>query len=115
MNLVSQTNDCSYGKLQYVPPAYDPLYPGLINGTATVTLNETQLVDGTSHGTVLDWTLAAAPEVVGPLDQYDHVMILMPGEVNFGGAAAFGYVGWKYTWYLGGYGIMTGIQMHELG
>ena len=85
MNLASQTNDCSYGKLQYLPAPDNALYPGLINGTATVVFtNHTiqdesgenitvaQNVTGVNHGTVLDWAIAAADEVVGNLDQYDH-------------------------------------------
>ena len=117
LNLVTRTRDCSYSKLQFQPPPDGngdiATFPGLINGTATIELNET--VIGVNHGTVLDWALSAAPPLVGSLDQYDHVMVFMPPGVAMGGAAAWGYVGWKYTWYHDGYKLMTGIQMHELG
>lgn len=125
MNMVSQSKDCSWGKFQFVPPNQDTmmvnnhpnfnadLYPDLINGTATITFTEN--VVGVHHGTVLDWAIAAAPSLVGSLGQYDHVMVFMPPGVAMGGAAAWGYVGWKYSWYADGYSLETGVQLHELG
>eukprot|EP00584_Thalassiosira_punctigera_P006714 CAMPEP_0172541554 /NCGR_PEP_ID=MMETSP1067-20121228/12345_1 /TAXON_ID=265564 ORGANISM="Thalassiosira punctigera, Strain Tpunct2005C2" /NCGR_SAMPLE_ID=MMETSP1067 /ASSEMBLY_ACC=CAM_ASM_000444 /LENGTH=1422 /DNA_ID=CAMNT_0013327621 /DNA_START=40 /DNA_END=4309 /DNA_ORIENTATION=+ len=111
--LVTQIEDCSYGKLRFVPAAADPSYPALVNGTATVTL--TQSVVGVNHGTVLDWTTAVAPALVGPLDQYDHIMVCMPPGVDMGIAVAWGHGGGKYTWYHDSRCLSRGVHMHELG
>jgi len=114
MNLITQIDDCSYGKLKFVLPEYNSLYPNLINGTATIYLPDKNVTD-VHHGTVLDWALEVAPSVVGDLGMYDHIMVYMPPGVAMGGAAAWGQVGWKYSWYHDGYSLMTGIHLHELG
>ena len=114
MNLITQIDDCSYGKLKFVLPEYNLLYPNLINGTATIYLPDKNATD-VHHGTVLDWALEVAPSVVGDLGMYDHIMVYMPPGVAMGGAAAWGQVGWKYSWYHDGYSLMTGIHLHELG
>eukprot|EP00804_Cyclotella_cryptica_P007729 CCRYP_001349-RA/>CCRYP_001349-RA protein AED:0.03 eAED:0.03 QI:702/0.83/0.76/1/0.83/0.84/13/138/1465 len=113
MNMKSQINACSYGKLKFVEPESNPAYPGVVGGVVTVTLN--QNVVGISHGTVLGWLRTQTPLFAGPLDAYDHVMYFMPPGVDFGGAAAFGYVPGRETWYLDSYSLATGVQLHELG
>jgi hypothetical protein len=95
MNMKSQINACSYGKLKFVEPDNNPAYPDVVGGVVTVTLN--QNVVGISHGTVLGWLRTQAPLFAGPLDAYDHVMYFMPPGVDFGGAAAFGYVPGRET------------------
>lgn len=115
MNLITQLDDCSYGKLNFVLPEYDANYPTLINGTATVYVD--QNVTDVHHGTVLDWALASSQSnsVVKTLDNYDHIMVYMPPGVSMNGAAAWGSVGGKYSWYHDSYSLMTGIHLHELG
>ena len=98
-NMVTQISDCSYTKLRFQPPADGngdlATYPGLINGTATIVLPSN--VTGVNHGTVLDMVIAAAAPVVGPIDQYDHVMVFMPPGVDMGVGAAWGFVPGRYT------------------
>jgi hypothetical protein len=72
----------------------------------TVTLNQT--VSGVSHGTVLGWLRTITPLYAGDLDNYDHVMYFMPPNVVFNGAAAFGYMPGKETWYHDDYSLYTG-------
>lgn len=95
LNVKSQIDACSYGKLNFVPPEDDAAYPAVQGGVVTVVLNKS--VVGVSHGTVLDWLLVETPKVAGDLGRYDHVMFFMPDGVVFGGAAAFGYSPGKYT------------------
>ena len=113
MNMKSQIDACSYGKLKFVEPDDNPLYPDVVGGVVTIHLNET--VTGVSHGTVLGWARATTPLYAGPLENYDHVMYFMPPGVEFGGAAAFGYMPGRETWYRDSYSLGTGIQLHELG
>jgi hypothetical protein len=113
MNMKSQIDACSYGKLKFVEPEYNPAYPYVVGGVVTIHLNET--VTGVSHGTVLGWARATTPLYAGPLENFDHVMYFMPPGTNFGGAAAFGYVPGRETWYVDSYALGTGIQLHELG
>ena len=98
-NMVTQISDCSYTKLRFQPPADGngdlATYPGLINGTATIVLPSN--VTGVNHGVVLDMVIAASAPVVGPIDQYDHVMVFMPPGVNMGVGAAWGQVPGRYT------------------
>ena len=95
MNMQSQIDACSYGKMKFVAPDDNTAYPAVQGGVVTVEL--TQAVIGISHGTVLDWLLAETPNYAGDLGNYDHVMFFMPEGVVFGSAAAFGYVNGKYT------------------
>jgi hypothetical protein len=106
MNMKSQIDACSYGKLKFVEPEDDPAYPDVVGGVVTITLNQT--VTDVSHGTVLGWARETTPLYAGPLDQYDHVMYFMPPGVDFGGAAAFGYMPGRETWYLNSYSLATG-------
>lgn len=106
MNMKSQIDACSYGKLKFVEPEDDPAYPDVVGGVVTVTLNQT--VAGVSHGTVLGWARETTPLFAGPLDQYDYVMYFMPPGVAFGGAAAFGYMPGRETWYHDSYSLSTG-------
>jgi hypothetical protein len=95
MNMKSQINACSYGKLKFVEPEHNPAYPDVVGGVVTVALNQT--VVGISHGTVLGWLRAQTSVIAGPLDAYDHVMYFMPPGVDFAGAAAFGYMPGRET------------------
>lgn len=47
--------------------------------------------------------------------QFDHVMILLPPKVNFGGTAAYSYVNYWRSVYQDNYWWMVMVQMHELG
>ena len=82
-------------KLKFAEPKDNPIYPNVVGGVVTVTLNKT--VTGISHGTVLGWLGTETPLYAGPFDLYDHVMYFMPPGVDFGGAAAFGYVPGRET------------------
>eukprot|EP00804_Cyclotella_cryptica_P015542 CCRYP_003574-RC/>CCRYP_003574-RC protein AED:0.06 eAED:0.06 QI:113/1/1/1/0.8/0.75/16/1817/1111 len=113
MNMKSQIDDCSYGKLKFVEPPDNSLYPDVIGGVVTINLNK--IVVGVHHGTLLDWLISETPQKSGPLDAYDHIMFFMPSGVDFNGAAAYGYVPGAYTWYKDSYSLATGIQLHELG
>jgi hypothetical protein len=81
MNMKSQIDDCSYGKLKFVEPPDNSMYPDVVGGVVTVTLNKN--VVGVHHGTVLDWLIAETPQKAGPFDAYDHVMFFMPPGVDF--------------------------------
>lgn len=76
------------------------------NFDQTIMLNQT--VAGVSHGTVLSWARETTPLYAGPLDSYDHVMYFMPPGVAFNGAAAFGYMPGRETWYMDSYSLKTG-------
>lgn len=106
MNMKSQIDACSYGKLKFVEPEDNPAYPDIVGGVVTITLNQT--VTDVSHGTVLGWARETTPLYAGPLDQYDHVMYFMPPGVAFGGAAAFGYMPGRETWYRDSYSLQMG-------
>ena len=95
MNMKSQINVCSYGKLKFAEPKDNHIYPNVVGGVVTVTLNKT--VTGISDGTVLGWLRTEIPLYAAPLDSYNHVMYFMPPGVDFGGAAAFGYVPGRET------------------
>eukprot|EP00956_Cyclotella_meneghiniana_P029363 scaffold70782_cov63-Cyclotella_meneghiniana.AAC.2 len=113
MNMKSQIGSCSYGKLQFVEPDYDPLFPDVVGGVVTIHLNET--VTGVSHGTVLGWARATTPLYAGSLDRYDHVMYFMPPGIEFNGAIAFAFILGRDSWYTNAYSLRTGVQLHELG
>lgn len=81
VHVKGESDACSYGKLNFVEPDYDPTYPGVVDGVVTITLNKA--VSGISHSTVLSWALAAAPDHAGPLDKYEHILIFMPAGVEF--------------------------------
>ena len=106
MNMKSQIDACSYGKLKFVEPDDNPAYPDVVGGVVTIHLNQT--VTDISHGTVLGWARETTPLYAGPLQNYDHVMYFMPPGVDFGGAAAFGYVPGRETWYRDSYSLKTG-------
>ena len=72
MNMKSQIDACSYGKLKFVEPEDNPIFPDIVGGVVTVSLNEN--VSGVSHGTVLGWLRTATPLLAGPLENYDHVV-----------------------------------------
>jgi len=95
MNMKSQIDACSYGKLKFVEPADNPAFPDVVGGVVTVYLN--QNVVGASHSTVKGWLRDETPPLAGPLDAYDHVMYFMPPGVDFNGAAAFGYMPGRET------------------
>ena len=106
MNIKTQIDACSYGKLKFVEPVDNPAYPDVVGGVVTIQLNKT--VTGVSHGTVLGWARETTPLYAGPLENYDHLMYFMPPGVDFNGAAAFGYMPGRETWYVDSYSLGTG-------
>ena len=106
MNMKTQIDACSYGKLKFVEPDDNPAYPDVVGGVVTIHLNRT--VTYISHGTVLGWARETTPLYAGPLENYDHVMYFMPPGVDQNGAAAWGYVPGRETWYHDSYSLATG-------
>jgi hypothetical protein len=42
-------------------------------------------------------------------------MYVFPDAVDFGGAAAYAYLNWHRSVYMGGYASILLVQMHEIG
>jgi len=108
-NLASQIEACSGGKFTYVPAAGT----GIVNGVLDVTVD----VDlaGMDSGTAVNYAVGAAQAQVGVLTQWTQHMVVLPSNVNFGGAAAWAYINGVQSAYLNQYASHVVVQIHEIG
>jgi len=109
-NLVSQYTACSGGKLNYKPATGT----GITNGGVAITLeqNSTDVNRFTVHGWVDNWISSNHP--TWPSD-FNHIMYVLPGNVNFTGAAAYAYIGNYKSVYRDNAASKLTVLMHETG
>lgn len=95
VHIKGESAACSFGKWNLVQPESDPTYPDITDGVVTISLNKT--VSGISHGTVLSWALTEIPNFAGPLNNYEHILIFMPAEVEFPYATGLAQLGGRLS------------------
>jgi hypothetical protein len=110
VNLVTQYNACSNGRLQYEPAAGNT---NITNGVAEVTI--TYGVNGTNRITAHNYFVEEAAKVVGSLDQWTQVMVVMQETVVWEGTAAYAYLNHWLSVYRNAFASLLMVQMHELG
>ncbi len=113
VNVRSQMLACSRGQLDYVPAAGDPL---IVNGVMEVPI--TQNVEGVASGDAVNWVKAEAQSLLGSaidINSFTQIMVVLPDEVSWGGAAAWAYLPGKLSAFRDAYSYRMGVQMHEFG
>lgn len=83
----SQYRACSGRRLDFKPAVGS----NIVNGVMELKLT-TKTVSGQSSSTVENWVNEQL-DSMGLGTKYTHTMLVLPGNVNFGGAAAYAYVG----------------------
>lgn len=106
----SQYTACSGGKIDFEPATVGT---GVSNGVVDIKLSESMA--GRTSGKVSGWAAEAFAQQVGSYDPYTHIMYVFPSSVDFGKAAAVGFVGWKVTLFSEGHASTLLVLMHELG
>ena len=109
VNLVTQFNACSNGVLQYNPAKGN----NITNGVAEVFVNYN--LNGTNRFTAHNYFINAATNVVGPLNRWTQVMVVMQSNVIFEGVGAYSYINHWLSVYQNTYASNVMVQMHELG
>ena len=113
VNVRSQMLACSRGQLDYVPAAGDPR---IVNGVMEVPI--TQNVAGVASGDAVNWVKAEAQSLLGTaidINSFTQIMVVLPDEVSWGGAAAWAYLPGKLSAFRDNYSYRMGVQMHEFG
>jgi len=105
----SQYQACSGGKLDFVPATG----ANSVNGVTTITIPNT--ASGKTKEKVSEWAFAEFERLHGSYNQWSHVVYILPSSVDFGKAAAFGYVGWGVTVYEDTTASILLVLMHEIG
>jgi hypothetical protein len=118
-NLNTFYKQCSNGNVQFQPATGS--YKGLSDGVITLVYPEQTSVcaDDKTRKTKCTWktvgnTILSQLAKIGGID-YRYKMLVMPKEVDFEGAAAYGSRPGTTTWYKGDFATMPVVQVHELG
>lgn len=112
VSLKSQTNACSYGKLQIQPfEGKTPNNKSIKNGIVNVQMDYAM---GKGEEGMDQAAMTAATEQLGDLNdpRFDLVMFCFPPGNNF---LAFAYPNTKYSFYENKFCGYVGAQMHEVG
>lgn len=110
VNLASQYAACSNNQLTFVPATG---YSQINNGVIDVTVNYD--VSGKNSETVESYAIAAVQAIVTDESQWDHVMYVLPNEVNFNGVSAYAYLNLYRSVYWDTYSSKLLVLMHEIG
>jgi hypothetical protein len=87
---------------------------GITEGVMEVVLTG-KVVSGTYRSIVEGWVDDAVKAKFGNLNQWNHLMYVLPTSVDFGGAAAYAFVNSYKSVFMGRYASYMGVQIHELG
>jgi len=112
-DLVSQYKECSFGALD-IRPAEGV---NIINGVAQVELRA-PIAGGELLGSLQDDIIEATEEVVGSLDQYDHVIYCIPDDALMDGTSkwtAFTYFHSHWSFFQRRRCSAMSVTIHELG
>jgi len=111
LNLVTGYNECSGGKVRFSPG----VGTDIVDGVMELTLDN-KSISGQSSYTVENWVTEALSNKQGwNLNAHTHVMYILPEAVNFGGAAAYAYLGSYTSVFWNKYASMHLVLMHEIG
>jgi hypothetical protein len=107
----SQFYDCSKGKLRFQKGTGSDITNGVLEIEVPYSLN------GVDRYTAMDHAVAETQRVLGSstYNSFDHIMYVMPLYVDFGGAAAFAYIGWYRSVFMNQYASHLQVQVHEFG
>ncbi len=107
----TQLDACSGGKLTIMPATGT----GITDGVMEVVLAG-KVVSGAHRYTVEGWVDDAVEAMItGNLNQWDHLMYVLPTSVDFRGAAAYAHRNSYKLVFMGRYASYMGVQIHELG
>lgn len=114
-NVKSQMLACSRGKLNYVPASG---HPEIVNGVLNVPIS--QNVAGVWRVIVENWVKVAANATLGTqntsIEDFEQVMIVIPNEADWGGAAAaYAYQSGLISVFRDDSANRMGWQVHEFG
>ena len=112
-DLVSQYNSCSFGALNLIPA----VGPNIENGVVEVQLRK-PIAGGEILGSLQDDILEATEELVGPLDQYDHIIYCIPDDALMDGTTAwtaFTYFHSHWSFFQKRRCSAMSVTIHELG
>jgi hypothetical protein len=109
MNLKTGYQACSGGKLNFVPGTG----PNIVDGVMEISIS--QSVNGVSSGTVEGYVKTKLSQLGYNLSSYTHTMVVVPAQVDFGGAAAWAYMPGDFSFYSDGNASMHIVLMHEIG
>ena len=109
--LASQTKKCSYNQKIFAPASGEHI----VNGVLKITLNMN--VVGVGSNAVHNAAVQEANRVLGYTikNKFDKVIVSLPPEVNFKGAAAYAYVNGWLSVYRYNYTTKLPVLMHEIG
>jgi len=109
-NLVSGYDECSGGKVKWIPG----VGPNIRDGVLDLALK--QSVAGQTSNQVESWVSGALRKKSGWNEgNHTHVMYVLPEKVNFQGNAAYAYIGWSRSVFWNKYASIHLVLMHEIG